>query len=391
MLVVTMLRRGVTTGVQTHVLQVADLLAARGFRVRVIRPADGAVVLGSVLAILLRVPGRVGSEAGVRLDRYLHRKLAERALRGQVRRELPAAVYAQDPRSAQAALDARGSLDIPVTMVVHYNESQADELAQRGLVSRGGRTYRSVLEKERDVLPRLDGLVFVSDFMRSSLYDDVPRARAVPSAIIPNFLEDHEQDGLDGADVSKRDCISVGSLSDRKNHAYLLRVLAAARERGHRYTLTIVGDGPQREPLQRLTEELGLTDQVLLTGPRRDVADLLLRHRVYVHSAEMDNLPYAVIEALRAGLPVLAGRVGGIPEVVGPAGAGAFWDLSDPAAGAEVLTALLEDSGRLAAAAAQAARRFTDTFSADVAGRRLVDFLGTVRRSQVAGAPTELR
>ena len=379
-ILVTMLRRPVATGVQTHVRQVAELLAGQGSRVRVIRPADGVPVIGAALAIAARVPGRVGSESGVRLDRFLHRRACELALRRQLRREPASMVYAQDPRSARAALDARGRRDVPVVMVVHYNESQAEELVQRGLVRDGGRTYRAVVATERHVLPRLDGLVFVSEFMRSNVHRDVPDSRPVPSAIIPNFLGRLESPRTGTA---SRDCISVGSLNDRKNHVYLLRVLAEARARGHQYTLTLVGDGPLREELQRLTHELELDTQVQFAGAlaRAEVDELLSSHRVYVHSSEMDNLPFAVIEAMRAGLPVLAGSVGGIPEVLGSDGAGQFWDLADPGSGAEVLIAALEDGDGLRAASAQASQRFATVYSAEVAGRRLVDFLQSARRS----------
>jgi glycosyltransferase involved in cell wall biosynthesis len=158
-------------------------------------------------------------------------------------------------------------------------------------------------------------------------------------------------------------------------------VLAAARRQGHRYTLTIVGDGDQRPVLERLAATLGVGDQVDFLGERFDVERLLLGHRVYVHSAVMENCPFVLIEAFRAGLPVITSAVGGIPELVGDDGSGRFWDLSDPEAGAQELARLLEDAEQLSRASAVAAARFRQRFEADLVGRRLTDFLAAVSSS----------
>ena len=173
----------------------------------------------------------------------------------------------------------------------------------------------------------------------------VPGVAEVPSVVVPNFLE--PDSGTPTRAVPMRDCITVGSLVARKNHRYLLEVLAAARRDGHMPTLTVVGNGPLREELEARAEALGVADQVVFTGARSDVGALLRCHRLYVHSATMENLPYALIEAFRAGLPVVAGRVGGIGELLGDEDAGRYLPLDDPAAGAQALTALLEDADAL--------------------------------------------
>jgi glycosyltransferase involved in cell wall biosynthesis len=304
------------------------------------------------------------------------------SLRRRLVRERPGLVYAQNPRSAEAALRARRAtgIAVPVVMVVHYNESEAEELVQRGVFARGSRSDRAMRRFEADLLPRLDGLVFVSEFMAKHVLTEIPAAAAVPRAIVPNFLFRND---LGVATAPRRDCISVGGLLERKNHEYLLRVIAAARRQGHRYTLTIVGDGDQRPRLERLAGTLGIHDQVDFLGERFDVDRLLLDHRVYVHSALMENCPFVLIEAFRAGLPVVTSSVGGIPEVVGDDGSGRFWDLSDPDEGARVLIRFLEDHEELARSATRAAARFENRFDADVVGATLTSFLTRVQSTQV--------
>jgi glycosyltransferase involved in cell wall biosynthesis len=147
--------------------------------------------------------------------------------------------------------------------------------------------------------------------------------------------------------------------------------------------LTIVGDGDQRPRLERLAGTLGIHDQVDFLGERFDVDRLLLDHRVYVHSALMENCPFVLIEAFRAGLPVVTSSVGGIPEVVGDDGSGRFWDLSDPDEGARVLIRFLEDHEELARSATRAAARFENRFDADVVGATLTSFLTRVQSTQV--------
>lgn len=367
-----------TVGVSTHVTQVADMMASRGQRVRIVSPESWLPHASRALLAPGRLLRRAGSERAVRMNRLVHRRFLELALHREFRREIPYLVYAQDPRSAFAALQARGASQVPVAMVVHYNESQAEELVERNMIARGGSTDNAVRAFETEVIPRLDGLVFVSEFMRRHLHARLPQVRDIPSAVVPNFVRRSEDVPM-AAQIG--DCISVGSLVARKNHAYLLRVLAAARRDGHRYTLTLVGDGPERRALQRLARELDVEDHVLFTGVRRDVDRLLPRHRVYVHSSTMENCPFALIEAFRSGLAVVTGAVGGIPEVVGTDGAGRFWDLADPEAGARVLSGLLEGEGALAEAAGIATSRFKSRFDAGVASDQLVHFLYGLRNS----------
>jgi len=382
-LVATMLRRTGSVGVQTHVSQVAEFFRSHGQDARTVRPTSSAPLLSWVVVEPSRLLRRIGLENGVRLDRYLHRILLQWALRREFRRSTPLLVYAQDPRSAYAGLKARRRTRAPVVMVVHFNESQAQELVERGLISAGGRVDRSIRAFEAELMPRLDGLIFVSEFMRTTLHAAIPATRDLPSTVVPNFLHSLPL----ALDVrAARDCISVGSLVDRKNHAYLLHVLASAKASGQVLTLTLVGDGPARDRLHRLARELGVADQVWFAGDRRDVDDLLARHRVYVHSATMENLPYALIEAFRAGLPAVVGDVGGIREVAGASQAARYWDLSSPEDGARMLVGLLTDDRLLLESAAEARQRFASTFTVEVAGPQLLDFLLAVSSATDAGA-----
>ena len=142
--------------------------------------------------------------------------------------------------------------------------------------------------------------------------------------------------------------------------------------------LTVVGAGPDARSLLEHARDVGVEDLVTFTGRRDDVDAVLRGHRVYVHSASLDNAPYALIEAFRAGMPVVSSAVGGIPEILGETGAGCFWPLDDPIEGAEVVADLLDDPDELAEASAAAAHRFATVYDEEVAGDWLAGFLHRV-------------
>nr|MBA2558955.1 glycosyltransferase [Propionibacteriales bacterium] len=222
-------------GIHSHINAVGELLSQRQIPVTVVHPASWSPVLALGVLNTARALRYTGSETGVRWDRLWHRVLLELAMRRELRSTARTVVYAQDPRSAYAAIRANRRRAATVVMAVHYNGSQADELVERGQLAPGGKTEQSIRAFEAGVIARLDGIVYVSDFMQQRIHRDVPEAKAVPSAVIPNFLPQLPEQ-RPASDSTLRDCISVGYLSVRKNHAYLLRVLAAARVAGNVYT-----------------------------------------------------------------------------------------------------------------------------------------------------------
>lgn len=106
---------------------------------------------------------------------------------------------------------------------------------------------------------------------------------------------------------------TVGRLWPEKGHAYLIRSLAPVLGRFH---LVITGEGPERENLTAQIAALARPEAVHLTGNRRDVPKLLAALDVFVLTSKSEGLPLVIPEAMAAGLPVVATRVGGIPQVV---------------------------------------------------------------------------
>jgi len=194
----------------------------------------------------------------------------------------------------------------------------------------------------------------------------------VPSAIIDNFVAPLEAKPLP---KPVGDLVTVGNLEAVKNHRFLLQVLAEAKRAGRVYTLDVFGEGVLQEDLQQLTRSLGLEELVRLRGFRRDVRDLLPGYRAYVHASYSESSSLAIIEAMAAGLPIVAGSIGPLPELFDEGAEGRFWPLDDPARAAGLLMDLMDDETVRSRAAAAALARFRRDFDAEVIAPRLLSFL----------------
>ena len=138
-------------------------------------------------------------------------------------------------------------------------------------------------------------------------------------------------------------------------------LLEAARSVRDAY-FVIIGDGPLRAEWTKLAGTLGVADRVRWAGFRGDVDALLAGCDLFVHPSLDDAFPTVLLEAMAAGLPIVASRVGGIPEIVNPGVTGELVPPNDPAALAAAINALLgnDDTMRLMRTAAESnASRFS--------------------------------
>ena len=106
----------------------------------------------------------------------------------------------------------------------------------------------------------------------------------------------------------------VARFEPQKDHASLFRALA--RVKTDQWTLQLIGDGPLLAPMQNLARDLGIGDRVRFLGQCTDVAARLAESQVYVLSSNWEGLPRSILEAMRAGLPVIATDVAGVSEEV---------------------------------------------------------------------------
>ena len=201
--------------------------------------------------------------------------------------------------------------------------------------------------------------------------DEVPAAPSMPTPT---------QAGVpDGVPLA----VAVGRLIAQKDHATLLRAFALVRERIPSARLAILGSGPLESDIRALSRDLGLVDALSLPG-RTAIRDWLERADVFVHTPRWEGFGIVLLEAMLAGLPVVATRVSAVPEVVVSGKTGALVEAGDVEGVARELTTLLGDAklrSRLGAAGRERARtefsvarmaeRTIDVYE-DVLGSRLI-------------------
>jgi glycosyltransferase involved in cell wall biosynthesis len=248
----------------------------------------------------------------------------------------------------------------------------ADEWADKNKIGREGELFRSIRQVERTVIPQVNRIVFVSRWARDALLEWLPEAEAIPYEVIGNFVAPLQ--ARPGREPHG-DLVTVGNLDLVKNHRFLLEVLAKAKQGGQDLSLDIFGDGPCRKDLEQQSVALGLSDQVNFRGFRNDVRDFLPGYRAYVHASYSESLPLAIIEAMAAGLPIVAGDAGGISELCDDGVEARFWSLDEPGEAAAMLMSLLRDEPARLKAASAARERFRQNFDTDVVAPRLRSFL----------------
>ena len=199
-----------------------------------------------------------------------------------------------------------------------------------------GRLYRVA---ERWMLPFTSATICVAEYERR-VGIAAGACRAEQTVVIPNAVQVSALPrAVQRAGVVE--LISVGRLRAPKDFITLARALARL-ERGS-FRASLIGDGPDRSMIEAELEQLGLGDSVRLLGDRSDVPRLLAAADVFVCSSRSEGMPISIIEAMAAGLPVVASAVGGVPEMVDDERTGLLVAPGAAAALADALARLIGD------------------------------------------------
>ena len=159
------------------------------------------------------------------------------------------------------------------------------------------------------------------------------------------------------------DLLFVGELRLLKGVDVLIAAIKKLTQDGRSLSATIVGDGPDRARFEREVAKQGVSDKVRFIGAKPARAALALG-RLLVVPSRAESLPYIVLEAAAAGVPMIASRVGGMPEIFGP-DAGLLVPPSDPSALARAMTQALQDRGARHSTTLRLKARIRALFSAD--------------------------
>jgi len=368
-IIATIMRPKGETGVQTHFNTFTNYLNANGQSIELITPYSAPLWL---VYPLFAVRKLLKGSLSVWWYRYWHAFFVEMALKKRLKKDSSCTIYAQCPLTANAALNARVSNNQRIVMVTHFNISQAEEWAGKGMIAKSDKLYQSIKHFEETVLPQLDGLVFVSEFMKQEVINRIPAISKVNTIVVPNFLADP---GLNNHTETTADLINIGTLEARKNQSYLLDIIAALRAQDKPLTLTIVGDGPDRSLLETKAKDLGISDLVTFAGFVSNAAELITSHKAYIHVATMESFGITLIEALARSKPVFAIPVGGIPEILNNNEVGMALPLNDANVAAQVITNAMNNQQCLTETCIKAREVFLAKYANNIAAKNLYNFL----------------
>jgi N-acetyl-alpha-D-glucosaminyl L-malate synthase BshA len=219
-------------------------------------------------------------------------------------------------------------------------------------------------------IQRSDLLTAVSEYLRRETVEhfDVPAERI---RVIPNFvdLSTYRRD-LEPCHRSKlsepgeKIVMHISNFRPVKRVDDVVRVFAGIASRV-RARLVLIGDGPERGRVQQVAEELGVARRVLFLGKQESVAELLACADLFLLTSASESFGLVALEAMACGVPVVATRVGGVPEVVPDGLAGWLAPIGDIDAMVEQGIRTLTDEALWKSMSA-AARNAADGFSADI-------------------------
>jgi len=184
----------------------------------------------------------------------------------------------------------------------------------------------------------------------------------------------------------------VGRLAAPKGLPILLESIARLREDHPNVQLTIAGDGPDRQQLESMARRLGIESHVRFLGyqSQSQVRELLGRSDVFGMASFAEGVPVVLMEAMAGGVPVVATRIAGIPELVDDGGCGFLVPPGDGQALADRIGQLLDDAELRNAIAAAGRLKVEQEFNLTMESRRLCQILTAALEGLVLPVRPEL-
>lgn len=152
------------------------------------------------------------------------------------------------------------------------------------------------------------------DRLLSEKYRVIPSAKVIT---VPNGIPDVsflDVPITNHGDAAMPRFVMTARMARPKNHLLLLEALSRIRD--CQWELELIGDGPLRPEIEKYIKIWDISSKINVLGERRDVAERLREAQGFILISDWEGLPLSILEAMRAGLPIIASAVGGIPELV---------------------------------------------------------------------------
>ena len=192
---------------------------------------------------------------------------------------------------------------------------------------------RSYLPITRYGLQQSDGVTAVSKFLKQATIEtfDFDEIEVIPNFICPTHYKRLPDSPLrkELAPNGERLLTHVSNFRPVKRPADCVEILAKVRAGGENARLVMVGDGPELSAVRYRAEQLGVIDDCIFVGKQANIADYLGVADVFLLPSELESFGLAALEAQACEVPVIATRIGGIPEVVNEGESGFLSDVGD--------------------------------------------------------------
>ncbi|MBF0404460.1 glycosyltransferase [Candidatus Magnetominusculus xianensis] len=196
------------------------------------------------------------------------------------------------------------------------------------------KAWYDILIKSKRIVQSNNSVIGAADYAR---WLNIPSSdiAVVYNAVVPeHFSSTEDEDGMrlrDSISISDTDLLIGGvfRLSSEKRPIDFVRVVKICKQQYSNIKAVIVGTGPMEDQIKNCIAKLGLQDTVLLLGRRSDVFNVMRACNVVLLTSENEGSPNCLMEAQYLGIPVVATRAGGIPEIVKNKGTGELHDTGD--------------------------------------------------------------
>lgn len=370
-------------GVEIHIVSLRRLTnevspeqAALGATVTYTRPVRPLAFVGRHLHFILRKPGRYL----MTLARLVSRKGQSPRQRLRTIGHFGLAVYVAGEldggigrihahfidRSAIVAHVASELLDVPYSITAHASDIYVDPV---------------LLDIKME---KAEFVATCTGYNRAYLADQVNGA-AEKVEVLYHGLEIGNYEPMVGADSEVPTLIAVGQLKEKKGYRYLLDACRVLVDRGVAFHCEIIGEGPERDELERRIRELVLDRHITLLGalPHSAVIAAYRRADVFVlpcvigRDGDRDGIPNVILEAMAMQLPVVSTKHSGIPEAVAHKKTGILAAPGDAEALAEALIAVLEDRDGAREMGVRGREVILERFDAEANVRKLYERFAT--------------
>lgn len=287
-------------GASVHLLTLAEAMLKKGHQVEVLVGGKGPFfeMLRDWAIPVFSIPHLVR-----RIDPFFD-LLAYREIKKKLLDLKPDLLHVHSSKAGILGRYVAYRMQIPSLFTAHgFSFTEGVSLLRRGF-------YRRV---ERQAAKWGKGIIAVSDYdRRLALKLGVCSEEQI--IVIPNGISDITSDLRADPSIQPPHLIMVARFDKQKDQSFLLKALGELKDLP--WSLEFVGDGPLKDEVEALSRKLHLEDKVLFLGFRKDVPERMANSQIFLLISNWEGFPISIIEAMRAGLPVISSDVGGCRELV---------------------------------------------------------------------------